>query len=66
MRERLAWSGGKPKDKAADTRRPGEEQMPLWDLTFREFALPWVNFIMIDDLLQGKAPVRRRGSAAVC
>jgi len=26
-------------------------------LTFWELALPWVNFIMIDDLLQGKALV---------
>jgi hypothetical protein len=35
-------------------------------LTFGELALPWVNFMMIDDLLQGKALVGGRGGAAVC
>ena len=44
---------------------PERSRSPLRDLTFRELALPWVNFIMIDDLLQGKAPARRRGSGAV-
>jgi hypothetical protein len=35
-------------------------------LTFRESALPWVNFIVIDDLLQDKALVGDRGGVAVC
>jgi len=35
-------------------------------LTFRELALPWVKFIMIDDLLQGKVPVAGLGSVAAC
>jgi hypothetical protein len=32
-------------------------------LTFRELALPWVNFILIGDLLQGKALVESQGGA---
>jgi hypothetical protein len=43
---------------------PERSRDPLWDLTFRELALPWVNFILIDDLLQGKALVEGHGVAA--
>ena len=44
---------------------PERNRGPLRDLTFWELALPWVNFIMIDDLLQGKVPAGHRGGAAV-
>ena len=45
---------------------PERNRGPPRDLTFRELALPWVNFILIDDLLQGKALVEAHGSDAVC
>jgi hypothetical protein len=35
-------------------------------LTFWEWVLPWVNFIMIDDLFLGKALAGDRGRAGVC
>jgi hypothetical protein len=35
-------------------------------LTFRELALPWVQFIMFDEHLQGKAHADGRGGVAVC
>jgi hypothetical protein len=43
---------------------PERSRDPLRDLTFRELALPWVNSILINDLLQGKALVEGHGVAA--
>lgn len=40
---------------------PERNTGPLWDLTLRELALPWVNF-MTDDLVRGKVLAWGRGA----
>jgi hypothetical protein len=47
-------------------RRLGEEWASSPGLDLRELALPWVNFMMINDLVRGKALVVGRGDAAAC
>ena len=73
-RRKVAASGGadysqgvgKPKDKAEAKGVPERSRVPLRDLTVRELALPWVNFIMIDDLLQGKVLAKGHGGGVAC
>ncbi len=48
------------------TRCPGEELRSSPGRDLRELALPWVEFIMIDDPVLGKALVGGRGRAGVC
>jgi len=66
VEEPLTWGEGGRRIRLRTEGVPERSRVPLRDLTFRELALPWVNFILIGDLFRGKARVEGRGLGGVC